>query len=112
MALPSGSSAKRGDSVSYNLMTSRAGSPYRAASTRASYAVTAQPVKSLANTGPALSRFALAQADSAVAMSQIERSARSAMPANLRRQEEAREKEALEREKAGRRRRRLAAWWG
>lgn len=88
MALPARSSAARGQSVSWNMLTSRPVRDFRAASPVASWAVTAQPIKSLALTGPANYKYAVAQAGSAVAMSQIERSSQDALPKNLRKQQE------------------------
>lgn len=86
MALPSKTSADRGQSVSYNMITARPTREYNPVSKTASWATTAPPIKSSAQTGPANYKYALAQAGEAVAFSQIERSARDALPKNLREQ--------------------------
>lgn len=86
MALPSKTDPDKGQAVSWNMITSKPLREYKAATATASWATTAQPVKSMALTGPANYRFALAQAGDAVAMSQIERSSDDALPKNLRRQ--------------------------
>lgn len=61
MPVPSGSNAQRGQAVAVQLQTSRPVAEYRAASSAASFATTAQPVKSLAASGPANYKFAIAQ---------------------------------------------------
>lgn len=86
MALPASTDASRGQSASWNMITSRPIREYQGASNAASWATTAQPVKSMALTGPSNYKYALAQAGEAVAVSFIERSNDDRLAKNLRRQ--------------------------
>jgi hypothetical protein len=86
MALPSRTDPDRGQAVSYNMVTSKPTREFTGASTTASWATTAPPVKSLALTGPANYRYAIAQAGEAVAVSHIERADRDRLSKNLRSQ--------------------------
>lgn len=86
-ALPARTDADRGQSASWNMITSRPTREYRAASKTASWATTNQPVKSLALTGPSNYKYTIAQAGEAVAVSFIERSDKDRLAKNLRKQQ-------------------------
>lgn len=107
MKLPAKTDPDKGQSVSWNMITSRPVREAPGANAKpigtSSWATTAPPVKSLALTGPANYRFALAQAGEAVAMSQIERTTSDRLPKNLREQEQ-------EQNQQGKRRRLLLRW--
>lgn len=69
------------------MITSKPVRDFDAASPTAAFATTALAVKSLALTGPANHRYAMAQAGEAVAVSHIERSDNERLAKNLRAQQ-------------------------